>query len=263
MAQSAVERELSIGEIFGKAISIYTNNAIDFLIVYIGAAIITGGLGVMLLSAGIRAVSELQTASEITPSTLSQLFSLLASSVLVAIIDGLVNAIRDGAAVKLTSDYLTSLSCDFQVALSFVAPKVISIIVATIVSSVIIFLGFLFLVVPGIIAMIMLALIIPVIVLENKGAFDALGRSKALVNRRWLKTFGVLLLNGIIILFVRAFSDTLLVPFDERISTILSEVIVSLIAPITTISTTLLYYSMLFKEKAPQPTTQISQPSAQ
>ncbi|MCI4439436.1 hypothetical protein JHC27_06290 [archaeon] len=99
--------------------------------------------------------------------------------------------------------------------------------------------------------------------MENKGAIDALGRSKALVNRRWLKTFGVLLLNGIIILFVRAFSDTLLVPFDERISTILSEVIVSLIAPITTISTTLLYYSMLFKEKAPQPTTQISQPSAQ
>ncbi|MGC9202747.1 MAG: hypothetical protein ACP5HX_08800 [Thermoproteota archaeon] len=252
MAQSAVDKELSIGEILGRAVSIYANNAIDFLIVYIGAAIITGGLGVMFLSAGIRAISELQTTSEITPSTLNQLFGLLASSVLVAIIDGLVNAIRDGAAVKLTSDYLTSLSCDFQVALSFVAPKAISIIVATVISSVIIVLGFLFLVVPGIIAMIMLALIVPVIVLENKGALDALGRSKTLVNRRWLKTFGVLLINGIIILFIRAFSNTLLVPFDERISTILSEVIVSLIAPITTISITLLYYSMLVKEKVLQ-----------
>lgn len=200
----------------------------------------------------LRTISELQATSEITPSALGQLLGLLLSSVLIAIIDGLVNSIRDGTAVKLTSDYLNSLSCDFQVALSFVAPKVISIIVANVISSVIIFLGFLLLIIPGIIAMIMLALIVQVIVLENKGALDSLGRSKALVDHRWLKTFAVILINGIIIFIVTTFFRTLLVPFDERISIILSEVITSTVAPITTISTTLLYYSMLSKEKALQ-----------
>ncbi|MEM0219241.1 MAG: hypothetical protein QW260_07700 [Thermoproteota archaeon] len=252
MAQSVFEKELSVGEIFERAISIYVNNAIDFLIVYVGTAIITGGLGVIFLSMSVRTISELQTTNEITSLALSQMLSLFVSSILVAVVDGLINSIRDGAAVKLTSDYLTSLNCDFQAALSFVVPKVISIIVATIISSFITILGLLFLVIPGVIVMIMFALIVPVIVLENKGALDSLGRSKILVNRRWLKTLVILLINGIIMFFARIFSNVLLVPFDERVSTILSEVISSIIAPITTISITLLYYSMLFKEKTLQ-----------
>lgn len=252
MMQDTINEELSIGEIFGKAISTYIINAIDFLVIYIGAAIITGGIGVMFLSVGMRTFYMLQNTSEITPSTLNQLLGLLVSSILVVMVEGIVNAIRDGAAIKLTSDYLTSLSCDFQTALSFVAPKVISIIVANVISSIIIFLGYLLLIVPGIIATIVLALITPVIVLENKGALESLGRSKALVNHRWLKTLAVLLINGIIMIFVRGFSNILLTPFDERISIVLSEVVASLIAPITTISITLLYYSMLFKEKALQ-----------
>lgn len=255
MAQEIISKELSVKEILENAISIYISNSIDFLIIYISAAIITGSLGIILLSKGFRAISELQAASEITPSALNQMIGLIISSILIAIVDEVVNSIRDGAAIKLTSDYLTSLSCDFQVALSFVIPKVISIIIATLIGSVIIFLGFLFLVIPGIIATIMLALIVPTIVLEDKGALDSLGRSKALVSHRWFKTFAVLLINGIIILVTKSFSNILLMALDERISTMLSEVIVSIVSPITTISVTLLYYSMLFKEKAAQKLT--------
>src|SRR5207247_3859811 len=70
----------------------------------------------------------------------------------------------------------------------------------SIVVGVIVFLGFIALIVPGIILAIMFSLALPVLLIENKGVTESMGRSRELVGKRWLKTFATFLVLGIILL---------------------------------------------------------------
>ena len=58
--------------------------------------------------------------------------------------------------------------------------------------------GFIALVIPGIILTIMFSLAFPVLLIENKGVFGSMGRSRKLVGHRWLKTFATFLVFAII-----------------------------------------------------------------
>lgn len=59
-------------------------------------------------------------------------------------------------------------------------------------------LGFLFLLVPGILFAIMCFAVFPAVVLEKRGPVDAIGRSRALARGAWGRVFGMLLVLMII-----------------------------------------------------------------
>jgi len=257
MEKGLFDRELSVSEIFERSVSIYLSNITDFLIVYIGAAIIVGFFQAMLLSKGFLSIAEIQ----LEQTSIEAVLSLIAIAIVSSVLEAIVSFVRDGVAVKLTSDYLTMLRCDFQTALSFVLPKVPSIVVASFVAGLLTFFGFLFLIIPGIIVAIMFSLVLPVIVIEEKGAFESLGRSKALVSRRWIKTFIVIMLSSMIIFLVRLVANVILTPFEERVAIILAQVIAAIVSPIEAIALTLLYYSMLYKEKVTKRITSIPPPA--
>ena len=62
---------------------------------------------------------------------------------------------------------------------------------ASILAGIVIVLGFVLFVVPGVLAMIALFAIVPVCVLEGRGAVESLGRSRALARGAWGRIFGV------------------------------------------------------------------------
>jgi len=76
--------------------------------------------------------------------------------------------------------------------------------------------GVIALIVPGIILSIMFTLAFPVLLIENRGVFDSMGRSRELVGHRWLKTFAAFLVLMIIVAIASAIVDAISAPFRHR-----------------------------------------------
>lgn len=144
--------------------------------------------------------------------------------------------------------------------------KLPSLLVASIITGILIMVGFLLLVIPGIILVIMFSLVIPAIVIEQKGAFDSLGRSSKLVRNRWLNTFALLIVIGVIIGAISLIASLVLLPgyfysfaspFGNgaafAIRLIISSIVGSFVSPILPLAETLLYYSMVARESAQLP----------
>jgi len=105
-------------------------------------------------------------------------------------------------------------------------------------------LGFIALIVPGIILAIMFALSIPVLLTENKGVLESMGRSRELVGHRWLKTFATFIVIGIIFVIASLIVSAISGPFAVG-SPVVSGVLSAFYQPIIPIALTVYYYSNL------------------
>ena len=115
-----------------------------------------------------------------------------------------------------------------------------------------------FFVVPGIIIAIMFSLVIPTIIVEQKGIFESLGRSKQLVSKRWVKTFLLALILGMIVLIVNGVATVLAGPLSTIhpiVNPLITSIIAAFASPIYPIAITYLYYAMLARENPTPPPT--------
>jgi hypothetical protein len=83
-------------------------------------------------------------------------------------------------------------------------PVVAPLVGAGILAGIAIAIGFVLLIVPGLILLTIWAVIVPVIVLERTGVFDAFGRSRQLVKGNGWQVFGVIVVVFLITFVVRA-----------------------------------------------------------
>jgi ABC-type phosphate transport system permease subunit len=116
--------------------------------------------------------------------------------------------------------------------------------------------GLFLFIIPGIIIAIMFSLIVPSIVVEQKGAFESLGRSKKLVSNRWLKTFALIVILGIIYLVVSGVALVLATPLETvlpEIGILVTNIVSAFVNPISPIAMTYLYYAMVAREIPPPP----------
>jgi hypothetical protein len=112
--------------------------------------------------------------------------------------------------------------------------------------------------VPGIIIAIIFSLVIPTIIIEQKGAFESLGRSKNLVSNRWMKTFLLGLILGIIVLIVNTAATFLAGPLSTIhpiANSLTTSIISAFVSPLYPIAITYLYYTMVARETPPHPPT--------
>jgi hypothetical protein len=135
-----------------------------------------------------------------------------------------------------------------------VRPQLASIIVGGILAGLGIAVGLLLLIVPGLVLMTWWVLLIPVIVLEERSAGEAFGRSRELVRGYGWGVFGVIVLT---ILLLFAFSIVLAIvlsPFDDWLRSFLSNVISgTLTAPFIAVTWTILYYRLQRAKEVPEP----------
>jgi hypothetical protein len=183
--------------------------------------------------------------------------TLIALAALSGLIIWIVSVIAYGIVIKCSSELIENKKASLKSAIRFTAHKLPSLLAASILLGIIIALGLIALVVPGIILSLMYSLTISAIMIENVGAIKGMSRSRELVSQRWLKTFAVILIIGIILGIV-SYIATLIASPLKPYNWVLSDTITSFIAPILPITLTVHYYSMLAREYPEMPTPTLS-----
>ncbi len=173
-------RRIEVGRVIGEAFETYRDQA--------GAL-----LGGALIVIGITALID-------------NLLGLTGSIILLfaGLIVGLIGQVLyTGYVVKLVQDVRdgrrdSSMSELFEAA----APYVTTLILNGILYGLAVFLGFLALIVPGLILITIWAVVAPSIVVEDQGVFGAFGRSRELVRGDGWSVFGVIVVAFLIVLIV-------------------------------------------------------------
>jgi len=261
-------RELFVGEIISGTFRLYMSRFLLFYLPFLVAGLITGFLtSALFLSFPLPAQPPLGASSTQVFQWLGSFISALIGLAIVGgIVSWVIGSIATGMVVKSASDVIEKGAGDLQESFSFTMSKLPSLLVASIITSILTLVGILLLVIPGIILTIIFSLVVPAIIIEQKGAFHSLGRSNKLVSNRWLKTFALLIVIGLIIIVISLITGFVLLPRDVylagptfgngaafAIRMIISSIVGSFVSPILPLAETLLYYSMVARESTQLP----------
>jgi hypothetical protein len=241
-------RELSIDEILTYTFDIYSRNFIIFFIPFLIAGLISGILSVPILSqvSTISKIDFTRPPDVVWNQLWNFISTLLALVVLLGIISWIIGSVISGVCVKCASELIEKGKANMGESFNFTVYKLPSLLIATLITGILTVLGALALIVPGVIIYIMFYLVTPAIIIENIGALDSLSRSRKLVSNRWLKTFVLTLIVGLILGVATFVADLIMAPLGIY-SPLGASVITAFVEPIIPISLTLYYYSMLAK----------------
>ncbi|MGH3015648.1 MAG: DUF7544 domain-containing protein [Gaiellaceae bacterium] len=131
-----------------------------------------------------------------------------------------------------------------------VLPSLNRIVIAGILLGLAIGVGFLLLIVPGLVVLTLWIFVIPAIVLENRGVGEAFGRSRELVRGNGWNVFGVIVLTFVLLLGVSIALRLILSPLDDWLASLIQQVVANtLVAPFAIIVWTLSYYRLRAPEQ--------------
>jgi hypothetical protein len=241
--ERGIKRELSLSEVISKTFDVYQRDFAKYFILFAVVEVIIGVVTALAQRAFvIPALPTTLTTRQFDhwiSSFLGELIPLVASIFIVTVI---FFPIAQGSAIKLASDRLEKRKADLGTSVKFAASKLVWMWALSIVVGIIVGLGFIALIVPGIILEIMFVLAFPVLLIENKGVLDSMGRARELVSHRWLKTFGTLLVLGIIV-GVAAAIVSLISGLFGIASPVVSGILSAFYQPLFPILLTVYYYS--------------------
>ncbi len=250
--------EMSIGEILSKTFNLYLSKFLQFFLPFLVAGIITA-LFTYVITSSFPLPPE-PSATAPYEELIAWVFSFFSALIVIGILSGLVSWIvgttTTGGVIKYASDKIEKGEASLGVSFSFAISFLPSLLIAQLVAGILIFIGLLLFIIPGVIVAIMFSLIIPTIIIERKGAFESLGRSRRLVSHRWLKTFGLLLVVSIIVLVITGVASVLALPFSITypiVNPLITNIILAFVSPIYPIAITYLYYAMAAREIPPPP----------
>jgi hypothetical protein len=241
-------RELNNFEVLLQAVTIYKSHFIEAFTPMLVSSVLTS----LIVSVASIYIPFQATFENNFNVLISQLKIFFIITLLVAIVGWVLNMVAGGIVIKYTSSLLEGKTVGLIEAFKVVAKKLFVLLAASIISGLLIGVGFMALVIPGIIFSIIFFLFIPVIIVEEKGVISSLKRSKKLVAKRWMKTFGLMLILTIIVgatSFITGAIQSILGKANIYISFLISSIISALVAPIYFVSLTIYYYSMLVKEQ--------------
>ena len=244
-----ITQEFSLGELISKTFDSYREGFAKYFAVFLVVEAIIGILTTLETHAiVIPALPSKPTVGQVQSWASAEISFVTVS----AIVTGLFGSIAQGTAIKLASGGIKNEQAGVWASVRFTISKLLSIWVLEIIVGVIVVLGLIALVVPGIILAIMFSLVLPVLLIENPGVIESLGRSRKLVGGRWLKTFAFLLVLGIIYLIASWIGNGVGSLFGSG-STFASSLISSLYAPILPIGLTVYYHSNAARIAPPPP----------
>lgn len=259
-------RELSVEKIISLTFNLYRSKFLQFFLPFLISAIITGISTYVITSyfpiPETPVIPASPTTTFYSEELVPWLFSLISTMIVIGVLSGLVlwlvGTTITGVVVKNASDQIEKGTSNLGVSFNFVISKLPSLLIAQFVAGILIVIGMIFFVVPGIIIGIMFSLVLPTIIVEQKGAFESLGRSKQLVSKRWVKTFLLALILGIIALIVNGGAYVLTMPFSTIhpiVNPLITNIISAFVSPIYPIAITYLYYAMVARENPTPPST--------
>lgn len=224
-----MERKLDVGGTLSQAFSIYGSQAGVLLpvafVLFLVVAVVNGLLSATFI---------------LLPITLA--VSVIASTLYQGTVVQLVRDVQDGRRDSSVGDLIQS-----------VTPVLLPLIGAGLLAGIGIGIGFLLLIVPGLILLTIWAVIAPVIVVERKGILEAFGRSREIVRGNGWQVFGVIVIVFLIIFIARAVLGAIATGIDDSAGVqILFDIVAStLTAPIAALVATVIYFRLTGFDEQP------------
>jgi len=158
------------------------------------------------------------------------LFLLIPLSTLLLLAGFIVYTIVSGMYPLLVRDVLNGVSPDMAAAANRAFRKVLSLIAASILVSVIVAIGLMLFIVPGLIFLTWFFYTIPALMLEDKGALEAMAASRSFARDKKLNTLILIILLGIPAFIGSLFS---LLPYIGQIISFIIGIVVAALASVT------------------------------
>jgi hypothetical protein len=240
-----IKLELSLGEVISKTFEVYRRDFTKYFVLFAVVEVIIGVVTALAQQAFVLPTRPPNPTPQQfinwLPGFLGALITLVFSIFIVTIV---FFPIAQGSATKLASERIERGHADLGASVRFATSRLIRIWAVSILVGIILVLGFIALIVPGIIPAIMYSLAFPVLIIENKGVLDSMRRSRQLVGHRWLKTFGAYLVLGIIFIIAWAIAGAIAAPFGTA-SPVVNGLLSAFYQPLLPILLTVNYYSNL------------------
>jgi hypothetical protein len=240
-----VTQELGIGEVISKTFDLYRRNFAKYFILYLVVEAIVGVTTALAYAAFVLPTLPPNPTSQQVLNWLPGFFStLIALVAVIGIVSLVVLPIAAGGTIKMASEEIEGRPVELGSSVRFAASKLIWMWALGIIVGIIVGLGFIALVIPGVILLIMFCLTLPALLLENVGVIGSLGRSRELVSHRWLKTFALFIIWAIILGIAAAIANLIGSPFGWA-GRIVSSILGAFYLPLVPVTITLYYYSNL------------------
>ncbi len=256
---------MSVGGILDQTFRLYRRNFTRFLAIVAIVQVPLGLAGALLAAWAVSsstldptAMAEMETGAT-APEMPGSLGVMLGGVFLGLFLAMLSLTLCQAALVKAVSESYLGNDVSVGKAYRFILPKVLTIIGAGIIVWFLTVLGFFLLVVPGVIFIAWFALTTQAIVIENRGATAAIGRSKELTSGNRGKVLAVLMLTGLLSWIVSMAGDRLggvLSTFagDSVTATLVIHNVAAiaggvLAAPISAAAMILLYYDLRIRKE--------------
>lgn len=111
--------------------------------------------------------------------------------------------------------------------------------------------GFVFLIIPGLILMVIWAVVAPVMVLERPGVFAAFGRSRELVRGNGWNVFGVFVVVFLGVIVISVVAGLVADPLGSVGRALVQWAVNAAAAPLTALSASVLYFALLGRPYQP------------
>src|SRR3989454_9729270 len=251
--EQGISRELGLGEVISKTFDVYRRDFAKYFVLFAVVGVIVQVVTTLARQAFLVPTLPVNPTSQQASSWFSELFGALVLLIIVIFFVNIVfSTIAQGSAIKLASEQIKKGQVDFGASIRFAVSRILSIWALSIVVGIIVVLGFIALIVPGVILAIMFSLALPVLLIENKGVTESMGRSRQLVSHRWGKTFGTFLVLGIIVLIATLIFSAITAPLGI-IGPVVNGILSAFYQPLFPILMAVYYYSNLARISQPPP----------
>lgn len=215
-------RPLNLGETLDASIKIVTARWKTLATVMLVIALPLEIANILIISSttDVYQAGTLFSTSDTTKTTYSDSGAYAAGQVAILALTFLSYFIGNVACYRAIADTYLQRETSARDSLSFAAGRLGATLWLTILLVLGIFLGFLFLILPGIWLLIAWSVALPVLLVEGKGGAGAIGRSFKLVEGRWWATCGRFVVAYILVLVVTSVAG---VAFDALASGLVSD----------------------------------------
>src|SRR2546428_2183532 len=254
--EQGIGRELSLGEVISKTFELYRRDFAKYFVLFAVVGVIVQVVTELARQAFVLPTLPVNPTPQQVSSWFSALFEAFFLLIGVIFVVNIVfSTIAEGIVVKLASEQITKGQVDFGASIRFAISRLLSIWALSIIVGIIVFLGALALIIPGIILAIMFSLALPVLLIEKKGVFDSMGRSRELVGHRWAKTFATFLVLAIIFIIASTIVGAISRPLGVA-GPVVNGLLSAFYQPLFPILLAVYYYSNLARI-APVPAAQM------
>jgi hypothetical protein len=212
---------IDIGGVISRTFEIYVDQA----------SVLMPAAAVVFVFSGLLTILLIAAAPALT--VLALIISLIAVTLFTGMVVKLVADVQDGRRDASAGQLLQA-----------VTPVLGQLILVAVVAGIVEGIGFLLLIVPGLILVTIWSVAAPVVVLERPGGLQALGRSRELVRGNGWQAFGVILILVIGVAVLGGVVDVLAGAAGTAVGLVVRVIVGVLTAPISALAAAVLYFDL-------------------